>query len=537
VSLAELLFGPGDPGSVLVHFGGRSWTRGDVQARADDLAGALARVGVDAGAAVGVMLPNGPDPVAALFGVWRAGGVYVPLNPRLTGDEIDHIMTSVDPAAIVTTDELAGRFADNFAGRPVVVATESAWTVPSDPANLSPDGPPSGSEAGRVRGGPAGSRRHDGDVALIQFTSGTTGRPKPVLLLHSGVLTLLDGVLAKLRTGAKRGSSGETATAEPSGPAEPMPNLIPVSLSLWAGLYNVLFAMRVEAPVVIMDGFDPAEFASLVRRFGIRSTVLPPAAMTMLTDDPDITDLSPLRFVRSITAPLSPLQARRFHDAFGISLLNSYGQTEIGGEIVGWNAADSRAHGLTKLGSVGRPHDGVSLRVVDDQGVDLGVDGAGELWVQTPALSAGYADGSDLSDRMSADGWFRTGDFARIDADGFVWIEGRVSSMINRGGLKVYPGEVEEVLRLHPMVADVAVVGAPDDRLGEVPWAFVVLREDDDGTDEIDEDVLAGLEAISREHLAPYKVPAGFRVIPELPRNEVGKVLARPLVDQIGSRR
>jgi acyl-CoA synthetase (AMP-forming)/AMP-acid ligase II len=570
VSLDELLFGRSDPDAVLVHFGDGAWTRGDVQARAEGLAGVLTGAGVElaTGAAVGVMLPNGLDPVAALFGVWRAGGVYVPLNPRLTGDEVDHIMASVDPAAVVTTAELAERFTEGFVGRAVVVATDAGWSMASVPAAASDTSVTSVKSTSAVARG--GHRRHGDDVALIQFTSGTTGRPKPVLLLHSGVLTLLDGVLAKLRPGTKpplpdessrrssRDPSGRSSgaaasegsgasTQEPSGerPA-PMPNLIPVSLSLWAGIYNVLFALRVGAPVVVMDGFDPTQFAELVRRFGIRSTVLPPAAMTMLTDDSGITDLSPLRFVRSITAPLSPLQARRFHVAFGISVLNSYGQTEIGGEIVGWNAADSRAHGQDKLGSVGRAHEGVSLRVVDDQGVDVGVDEPGELWVRTPALSAGYADGGDLSDRMSADGWFRTGDYARVDADGFVWIEGRVSAMINRGGLKVYPGEVEEVLRLHPDVADVAVVGAPDDRLGEVPWAFVVLRDadvDDDPDSELDSGIALaaelrdGLEAIAREHLAPYKVPAGFRAIAELPRNEVGKILAHPLIDLIGSRR
>ncbi|MGZ4683009.1 MAG: class I adenylate-forming enzyme family protein [Acidimicrobiales bacterium] len=531
MTLADLLFAPappeapgngsGDGTDVLVHFGDRSWTRDDIRGRADALAEALVEVGIDAGAAVGVMLPNGPDPVAALFGVWRAGGVYVPLNPRLARDEVDHILASVDPAAVVTTPELAERFADRFGGRPLVIASDDSWST--------------------VPGSDVEHRRHDGDVALIQFTSGTTGRPKPVLLLHSGVLTLLDGVLAKLRGASKPVAGAATGSSEK--PA-PMPNLVPVSLSLWAGIYNVLFAMRVGAPVVIMDGFDPSEFAALVRRFGIRSAVLPPAAMTMLVDDPSITDLAPLRFVRSITAPLSPLQARRFHDCFGISLLNSYGQTEIGGEIVGWNAADSREHGQSKLGSVGRPHEGVSLRVVDETGADVAPGEPGELWVLTPALSAGYADGTDLSDRLSADGWFRTGDFARIDADGFVWIEGRVSSMINRGGMKVYPGEVEEVVRLHPAVADVAVVGAPDDRLGVVPWAFVVLLDADGEVDGevggevgggLSPDLRAALESSCREHLAPYMVPVGFQAIAELPRNEVGKVLARPLVDLIGT--
>ena len=151
-----------------------------------------------------------------------------------------------------------------------------------------------------------------------------------------------------------------------------MPNLVPVSLSLWAGIYQVLFALRVGAGVVLMDHFDTATFAALVRRFGIRSTVLPPGAMVMLTDDETIGDLAPLRYVRSISAPLSPFQARRFRDRFGISVLNGYGQTEIGGEVVGWGASDIASFGDTKLGSVGRPHEGVTVRIVGADGAPPG---------------------------------------------------------------------------------------------------------------------------------------------------------------------
>jgi long-chain acyl-CoA synthetase len=464
MTLADLLFEPEppvDPGAPLVHMGDRSWSWDDVRGRASALARDLADAGVQPGHAVGAMLPNGVELVAALFGVWRAGAVYVPMNPRLTDDEVARVLQSVEPAAVVTTDGVSARAAAADLG--------------------------------------------DG-VALVSFTSGTTGRPKPVLLTHTGVVTLLDNVLAKLRGG------GTTSTPDRA----PMPNLVPLSLSLWAGIYNVLFALRAGAPVVLMDGFDPVELAELVKRFGIRSTVLPPAAMTSLVDDARVTDLEPLRFVRSITAPLSPLQARRFRDRFGISVLNSYGQTEIGGEIVGWSAADSRAHGEDKLGSVGRPHTGVEVRIAEPAG-----DGSGELQVRTPALSAGYADGTDLSDRLTGDGWFRTGDIARIDADGFVWIEGRVSDMINRGGLKVYPAEVEEVLLTSPLVGDAAVVGVPDARLGEVPVAFVVPSAAASGVAPISD----GLSDYCRGHLAPYKVPVRFEVVDALPRNEVGKVL------------
>ena len=478
MELADLLFDPGaDPTAPLVHAGGVAHSRAELRQRAIDIADALAGMGVGRGAPVGVMLPNGADVVAALFGVWRAGAVYVPLNPRLATGDLQHVIDTVRPAAVVTTDDELPRFDDVAA---LILGEEV-----------------------QVRRGPVGDQRYDGDVALVQFTSGTTGRPKPVLLKHSGVKALLDNVIATLK-------AGQGGARKPA-----MPNLVPVSLSLWAGIYQVLFAFLVGAPVVVMDGFDTKEFASLVERFGIRSTVLPPAAMAMLNDDDEIGSLAPLRYVRSITAPLSPLQARRFRDRFGIAILNCYGQTEIGGEIVGWSGADSKEFGDSKLGAVGRPHTGVEVRTDPH---------TGELQVRTPAIAAGYADGADLSDRLTDDGWFRTGDIGRIDDDGFVWIEGRVSDMINRGGLKVFPAEVEEVLRLCPAVRDAAVAGVPDERLGEVPWAFVVGDASD-----------AELEALCRAHLAPYKVPVRFERLGRLPRNEVGKVLVRELTDRSGA--
>jgi len=353
------------------------------------------------------------------------------------------------------------------------------------------------------RGSPAAPpARYGRDAALVQMTSGTTGPPTPVVLEHGAVLHQLDRVLATLRGGRAERRDRPV-----------MPNLIPVSLSLWAGIYNVCFAFRAGAPVVLLDPFETRSFAALVAEHGIRSVVLPPAAMAMLADDATITSLAPLRLVRSITAPLSPFLARRFRDRFGVDVLNSYGQTELGGEVIGWSAADLRAFGTTKLGAVGRPHPGVEARVVDD-----------ELQVRTGAAVGGNTRGGSLDDRLDADGWFRTGDLARIDDDGFVWIEGRVTEMINRGGLKVYPREVEEVLRARPEVRDVAVVGAADERLGEVPVAFVV------GAEALD---AAALAAHCREALAPYKVPVRFVAIDALPRNEVGKVLPRALIARL----
>lgn len=456
-SLAALLEGAAD--DVVVYVGSNATTRGELRALVDEFTRALHDASLG-GCAIGVLGENTPVTIAAWFAVWTAGSAFVPLNPRVPPLERDR--------AIETT------------GVSGVLDTRSGELRTSAPAN---------------------PRRLGGNEAIVQFTSGTTGRPKAVPLRHDTIAGLLDGVIGTLR-GRQPGEQAR------------MPNLVPVSLSLWAGIYQVLFAFTLGVPVVLMEQFSAGEFARLVREHGIKSSVLPPAAMVMLLQDPSVTSLEPLRYVRSVSAPLSPTHARAFHDRFGVGILNGYGQTELGGEVVGWSAADWKQFGAAKLGAVGRPHAGVEVRVRDD-----------ELQVRSASARANdneAVDASALGDRLTHDGWLRTGDLARIDDDGFVWIDGRVSSMINRGGLKVFPDEVEEHLREFPGVSDAAVAGIADERLGEVPWAFLVIQP---GI-EVDVDTLRDW---CRERMAPYKVPAGVTVVAELPRNEIGKLLRQDL--------
>ena len=441
---ALLLEHPFADGEGLLHSATESVTAGEARAAARASADELRALGVRPGLAVAVRLPNGPSLITTVFGIWIAGAVFVPVNPRHPDGEVQAILDETRPAAIVDGDGVRAL---------------------------------------------ADARQYGEGDAFITWTSGTSGRPKPVLHTHDGYLELLDRVLGPLR-GRDRDDT-----------KRPTPNLIPVSLALNAGIYNSLFGLRAGAALVIMDRFEPVEFAELVRRFEIRSTVLPPAAMAMLTDDSRVTDLGPLRYVRSITAPLSPLQAQRFAAKFPVTVLNGYGQAELG-EVIGWTAADARAY-PDKIGAVGRPHPGVAIKL----------DDGGQLLVRPPRTAVG------LEARTDADGFVATGDIARIDDDGFVWIEGRLGDVINRGGNKVHPQQVEEVLRTHGAVDDVAVVGVADNRLGEVPVAYLVGREC----------ATADLEALCRAHLAPYKVPVTFHWIDSLPRNEVGKILGRDL--------
>ena len=441
----------------LIHGTSVDWTKGEAVALVRRSADDLREAGVLPGQAVAVVRSHAPDVIIAMTAIWNVGGVFVPINPLLPPAGVEEIVGIVRPAAVFDDAGVHGS---------------------ADPVT------------------------HDTGVAFVQWTSGTTGRPKPVLHTHEAYLELLDRVLGPLR-------------AAPRDPAKPpSPNLIPVSMSLNAGIYNVLFGLRAGAPIVVMDRFATGEFARLVAKHQIRSTVLPPAAMAMLSDDAAVTDLAPLRYVRSITAPLSPFQARRFTAKFGVTVLNGYGQAEIG-EVIGWTAADAKAN-PDKIGAIGRPHPNVAVRIdtPDDNGV-------GELLVRPPHHAVGYADGTGLGDRLTADGFIRTGDLARVDDEGFVWIEGRLGDLINRGGNKIFPEEVEEVLLAVPAVREVAVVGRPDDRLGQVPVAYVATSIDVSD---------AELAAACRDQLAPYKVPTRFVRVDVLPRSEVGKVLRAQLV-------
>ena len=434
MSLLDLLldhpFADDDP---LVHTVASSFTKADMVERVERYAATL---DVANGSPIPVVA-DGIDALIAMFGCWRAGAVYVPINPR-------------QPEAAI--EKTTARTADLSAP----------------------------------------------DAAFVLWTSGTTGEPKPILHSHDAYLEIIDRVLAPLRA----------APVDRSRP--PSPNLIPVSMALNAGMYNALFGLRAGAPLVLMDHFDTSTFVELVQRHEIRSTVLPPAAMTMLNDDASITSLHPLRYVRSITAPLSPFQAQRFTDRFEAFVLNGYGQAEIG-EVIGWTTADAKAH-PDRIGAVGRPHAGVEIRIAepDDNGV-------GELLVRPPSTAIDLAD-----DRVTTDGFVRTGDLARIDDADFVWIEGRAGDLINRGGNKVFPREVEEVLRSVAGVDDVAVFAASDERLGEVPVAAIV--------GDVDDEVL---DTTVRANLAPYKAPTVYHHVTALPRSEVGKVLRRRLAEEL----
>ena len=503
-SLTSLLYGlPYQADDVVIASDSGELTQGELIGRVEELAEVLRAAGLRPGLPVGNLVAPGPGAVVAMFAVWLVGAVYVPINHRYPVAEAKTFVRETplalvigDPADLAAHDLGTGAVAHDFAARTASVLAMADTSVPSlDPGS-----------------------------ALVLRTSGTTGRPKAVLLRHASTIVSLDASLEKLR---RRPSSSPRKQDRPAAGRTPRKTLVPVSLALWAGIYNMLFSFRAGFGVVLFDRFNTAGFVRVVREHHITSTVLAPAMITMLTDDDSIDSLAPLQLVRSITAPLQTATARRFHQRFGAFVLNSYGQTELGGEVVGWTTADVREFGESKLGAAGRPYDRIDLRIRRSDGTDADAGEFGEIFVRSPYRMEGYVQSADSGnpgdpeeDRF-VDGYLRTGDMGRLDEDRFLWVQGRVSDMINRGGLKVYPDEVEEVLRSHPRVRDAGVAAIPDRRLGEVPYAWVT-GDDVPGAGE--------LAAWCREHLVPYKVPVGFTVLDELPRSEIGKLLRRELI-------
>lgn len=478
-ALAQLLASRcGDSAQPCVTFEGRTWDRGDVSTAADAMAAELGSAGVEPGDIVATACHNRAELVPLMLAVWSAGAALAPLNGLLTAGELDRILATLRPKVVVGGD-----------------------------LEISPV-PPS-----------ATVRQVDPGTALILHTSGTTAQPKAVELSAASLVGSIESVLRLVRQGTPgRAAAGRGA-----------PNLVAFPLSHLAGMFNTLLALYNDREILLMRRFEVDLFVDFVERYRIPSVILNPTMVYMLCDAPPTDDerLRSLRFVRSGSARLSPIVGARFHERFGAPVLNCYGQTETAGEIIGWTVPDL-PWAAEKLGSVGRPHAGVSLRFVDESLCDVPAGGVGELCVKAPFIMDGYLDAEPGEEDFLDDGSLRTGDLGRVDGDGFVWLVGRRKEIVNCGGFKVLPEEVEEALRSHPAVADVMVAGLPDDRLGEAPWAFVVPRA---GGAPGEEDLAAALVEHAGVRLARYKIPRGIRFVEDLPRNATGKLMRSRAAD------
>jgi long-chain acyl-CoA synthetase len=418
---------------------------------------------------VGILLRNKPAHVASFLGVLLAGGTVVVINPSRGDDRTRADVGALDlPFIVGERDDLASV----VTAGPTLVSISSLSDEPEVTA---------ASDGGAVaRPG----------VAVRMLTSGTTGPPKRIDITYD--------MLARSVIGLEPDRSAP--------PTELRQGVAIVNAPLVhiGGVFRVLQCVCEARPFALLDRFELNRWADAVRRHRPRAVSLVPAALRMVLHS-DLTrdDLASIRAVTSGTAPLSAEDADAFTAKFGIPVLTSYAATEFGGGVAGWTLADYQEYWHDKRGSVGRPSLGAQLRVVGDDGTPLGPDQAGLLEVKPGQLGP------------SSD-WMRTTDMARIDADGFLWILGRADQAIIRGGFKVMPDDVRTALEGHPAVRGAAVVGRPDDRLGQTPAAMVELR------DAASVDAVALVEFL-RTRLARYEIPTDIAIVDQIPRTPSGK--------------
>ncbi len=420
------------------------------------------------GGQVGILLRNRPAHVAAFLGVLLGGGCMVVINPSHGEDRIRADLEALRlPVLVGEADDVA-----KFSAGGATVVSISGLTDEPHVTGEDRD------ETGRP------------GVAVRMLTSGTTGPPKRIDLTYDMLAHSVMG--------------GGFDQAPPPTQLRRGVAIVNAPLVHIGGVFRVLQCVVEARSFVLLERFELRRWAEAVRAHRPGAVSLVPAALRkVLHSDLTREDLAGIRAVTSGTAPLSAEDADAFTEKFGIPVLTSYAATEFGGGVAGWSLADYEEYRHAKRGSVGRATLGAQLRVVDEGGTPLGTDRVGLLEVKPGQLGP------------STD-WIRTTDLARIDADGFLWVLGRADQAIIRGGFKVIPDEVRAALESHPGVQGAAVVGRPDDRLGETPVAMVELRAGASaGPDELVE--------FLRSRLAPYEVPAEIAVVDAIPRTPSGK--------------
>jgi len=461
-----------DPDAHAIESGGRWRSWGELAATVESVAAELR-----AGTRIGVLLRNRPAQVAMLLGALRAGACVVAIDPQRGRERVRREIASLDlPCIAGAPEDLASLVA------PEVAATALAA---SDV----------GGAVERVRDAQPCDRPARPGVAVQMLTSGTTGPPKRIDLSYE--------MLARSLSGAKHYETKRDAALRlRSGVAIISAPLVHVS-----GLFRVLQCVTDGRAFALLERFSVDGWVDAVRRHRPATASLVPAALRMVLEAGVApADLGSIRSVVSGTAPLSPADADAFLAKYGIPVLASYGATEFGGGVAGWNLADHRQFWTAKRGSVGRAHPGCELRVVaPESGELLDADAEGLLEVKAAQLGNGGA-------------WVRTTDLARIDADGFLWILGRADQAIVRGGFKVHPEHVCAALERHPRVRGAAVVSRPDARLGRVPVAAVELRSGEAPV--TPQDLLEHASA----SLARYELPVEIRIVDALPRTSSAKV-------------
>jgi long-chain acyl-CoA synthetase len=461
------------------------------------VAASLQSRGIEPGDRVGMVLPNVLSFPIVFYGALLAGAAVVPMNPLLKAREVEYYLRDSGARIVVAAESSAGP------------AAEAAGTVGIDSVAVGPALP---EELMAAEGLPGAVDRADGDTAVILYTSGTTGQPKGAELTHAGLNsnarttqeTLLESTPDDVIMGCL-----------------PLFHVFGLTCSLNAGVLA-------GSSLTLLPRFDGTKALSVVERDGVTVFQGVPTMFSAMLHSPEAatTDVSSLRLCVSGGSAMPVEVMRSFEETFGCIVLEGYGLSETS-PVASFN----HPHAERKPGSIGTPIRGVEMRLVDDDGKDVAGAEVGEIAIRGENVMKGYWQRPEDTAKAIPDGWFRTGDLARQDEDGYFFIVDRKKEMIIRGGYNVYPREIEEALYEHPAVAEVACIGIQHPDLGEEVAAAVALKPGASADPE-------ELKAFVKERVAAYKYPRHVWLVDALPKGPTGKILRRSVQvpEEVGRR-
>ncbi|HZQ32581.1 MAG TPA: fatty-acid--CoA ligase FadD5 [Mycobacterium sp.] len=493
------------PDKTALRYLGQTITWAELDRRVHALADALARRGVTFGDRVLILMLNRPEFVESFLAINKLGAIAVPVNFRMTPSEIAFLVSDCEARVVITESVLAGVAAAVRDLDPTLAKVIVAGSGSDDGLLGYEDLMTEGGEPHRPADIPNDS------AALIMYTSGTTGQPKGAILTHTNL-------------------AGQAMTFLFTNGADLANDVgfIGVPLFHIAGIGNMIIGLLLGLPTVIypLGAFDPGELLDVLEAEKVTGIFLVPAQWQAVCAAQQAKPRGlRLRVLSWGAAPASDTLLRQMSDTFpGTQILAAFGQTEMSPVTCMLLGEDA----IRKLGSVGKVIPTVAARVVDDEMNDVPVGQVGEIVYRAPTLMAGYWNNPEATAEAFKGGWFHSGDLVRQDDEGYIWVVDRKKDMIISGGENIYCAEVENVLAAHPAITEVAVIGRPDEKWGEVPIAVAAVAEN--GL------TLADLDEFLTERLARYKHPKGFEIVDALPRNPAGKVLKTELRKRYGTK-
>ncbi|WP_370326449.1 4-coumarate--CoA ligase family protein [Euzebya sp.] len=491
----ERAAGLGDKPALIDGPSGRTLTYAQLAGGIAALAGGLRARGFGPGDVLAVMAPNLPEYAIVFHGVARAGGAVTTINPTYTASEVHHQLTDSGATILVTIGMFLGTAQTAVEGTSVT----EVYTL---------DEVEGARHVSELFGSPLAEQVEvaDDDVVVLPYSSGTTGLSKGVVLTHRNLIANI----------AQTVSAADLTEDESLVAVLPFFHIYGMQVLMNAGL-------RVGATIITMPRFDLEQFLQLNDRHGCTRAYVAPPIVVALAKHPlvDDYDLSALDQIVSGAAPLSAEVGEEAARRLGCEVVQGYGMTELS------PVSHMTPPGGYKPGSVGVTAPNTECAIVDPvSGESLGTDADGELWVRGPQVMKGYLNNPEATAAtIDDDGWLHTGDIARIDADGHVYIVDRLKELIKYKGFQVPPAELEALLLTHPDVADAAVIGLADDEAGEIPVGYVVAKA---GASLEPADVMAFVA----EQVAHYKQIRQIHVVDEIPKSASGKILRRVLKDQ-----